>query len=55
MNTKINWWRWLCFPIDIAAMVYLMSKGFSWWLSSIIVLIPALVNYFDGLYRGRNL
>lgn len=49
----INWWRWLSFPVTGFAMVYLMNTGFSFWQSSLIIWLPCLVNFLDGLHRGK--
>lgn len=44
----------LIFIIDCAAMSYLMYKGLTWWESMLVVLIPALLNFIDGLIRGAK-
>ncbi len=49
-----NIWRWLCWPIDIIAIIILQEIGLTWWLAALIVLVPAFLNYMDGLWRGRN-
>ena len=49
-----NIWRWLCWPVDIIAMIILQEIGLTWWQAALIVLVPAFFNYMDGLWRGRN-
>ena len=55
MNTKINWWRWLCIPITIVSIALLINKGFTWWQAVLIIFCPAFANYLDGLYRGKKM
>ena len=44
----------LIFITDCAAMSYLMYNGVTWWESMLVVLIPAFVNFIDGLIRGAK-
>lgn len=53
---NINWFRWACYPIDIAAIVYLTSElKVNFFLACALVLVPGLINYLDGLHRGKKI
>ena len=54
MNSKKNWYRYLCWFVDIIALIYLISLNISWYIACMVVLIPGFVNYLDGLWRGKN-
>jgi len=49
-----NIWRWLCWPVDIAALIILQGLGLKLWQAILIIFVPVFVNYMDGLWRGRN-
>jgi len=49
-----NIWRWLCWPINMAAIIILIGIGLKWWQASLIVLVLAFVNYMDGLCRVKR-
>ncbi len=49
-----NIYKWLCWPIDIAAMIILREIGLTWWEAALIILVPTFFNYMDGLHRGKN-
>jgi len=49
-----NIWRWLCWPVDIIAIIILQEMGLTSWQAVLIILAPAFFNYMDGLWRGRN-
>lgn len=49
MKTKLNYWRWISFIINIGAIVYLDNLGVNIWIANIIVAVICLSNYFDGL------
>lgn len=48
-----NIWRWLCWPINIIAILILGNIGLAWWQASLIIFVTAFFNYMDGLWRGK--
>lgn len=53
---NINWFRWACYPVDLAAILYLVIElKVNFFLALALVLVPGFVNYLDGLHRGKNI
>jgi hypothetical protein len=52
IKLKFNLFRWLCWPIDLAALFILVYSGINFWSACLLIFTPALFNYLDGLYRG---
>lgn len=51
---KRFWLTLIVFIVDVSALSYLTHKGLTWYESILIVLVPAFVNFIEGILIGKK-
>ena len=51
---KINWFRYASMVINVLSIVLLLNMEIPFWKAFGGLTAVIFINYFDGLWRGRN-